>query len=87
MSSVEKLSVSLEASLARMVRSAASEAGVSVSTWLSEAARAKARQRSLREALDEQERRHGPLEADETAALIASARAGSVVVRGRRRRR
>ncbi|HVV85629.1 MAG TPA: hypothetical protein VHE35_21360 [Kofleriaceae bacterium] len=84
---VAKLSVSLEASVARMVRSAASEAGVSVSTWLSEAARAKGRQRALREALEDHLRAHGSLDADETSALVGAARARSVVTRGRRRRR
>lgn len=84
--SVAKLSVSLEASLARTVRSAAAEAGLSVSTWLAEAALAKARQRALVEALDDQARRRGPLDAAEASALIEAARERSVLVRGRRRR-
>ncbi len=84
--SVAKLSVSLETSLARVVRGAAAEAGVSVSTWLAEAARAKARQRALVEAVDDQARRHGALAPEERAALVAAARARSVVIRPRTRR-
>lgn len=83
---VEKLSVSIEASLAKIVRGAASEAGVSVSTWLAEAARAKARQRALLEAVDDLARRNGALDPAEASALIDSARERSVVIRGRRRR-
>ena len=83
---VEKLSVSLESSLAKLVRGAASEAGMSVSTWLAEAARAKARQRALVEALGEHARRNGVLDPAETSALIDVARARSVVTRGRGRR-
>ena len=83
---VEKLSVSLEASLAKIVRGAASEAGVSVSTWLAEAARAKARQRALLEAIDDAGRRHGALDPAEARALVDGARQRSVVTRARRRR-
>ncbi|MBA3391008.1 MAG: hypothetical protein H0T89_00100 [Deltaproteobacteria bacterium] len=84
--SVEKLSVSMEASLAKLVRSAASEEGVSLSTWLAEAARAKARQRALRAALADHAAEHGPLTAKAASELIDSARAHSFVSRGRSKR-
>ncbi len=49
---VEKLPISLDAGLARMVRAAATEQGVSMPTWLAEAVEARARQRYLGRALD-----------------------------------
>jgi hypothetical protein len=77
--SAKKLSVSFDADLADTVRRAAADQGVSVSTWLAEAAAAKARRRLLREALDEFAQTHGPL--DETAIdeQIAAARRHSKI--------
>lgn len=78
----EKLSISLDAELAASVRAAASEQGVSVSTWLADAALAQVRQRRLREALDHLTSEEGELDPTEIHGLIASARQGSRVVIG-----
>ena len=75
--SVEKLSISLDANLAATVRAAAAEEGVSVSTWLARAAEAKARQRHLREALDEFAAEHGALTDADIDRLITDARTAS----------
>jgi len=85
----EKLSISMESSLVKLVRSAASDEGVSVSTWLSEAARSRARQRALREALADHGQRHGTLSADEANQIVEAARRESLVSRprGARKRR
>jgi hypothetical protein len=82
---VEKLSISVEAELAAAVRKAAAEEGVSVSTWLGDAAQAKARRRALRHALDELARERGELSDTDIDAIIGSARARSRVTRGKRR--
>lgn len=73
----EKLSVSFDAGLAAAVRGAASDEGVSVSTWLAGAAEAKARQRHLRGPLDSFAAEHGALTEVEIDRLISDARAGS----------
>lgn len=78
----EKLSISLESDLAASVRRAAHEQGVSVSTWLADAAQAQIRQRLLREALDALASEEGELEPTEIDALIADARRTSRVVIG-----
>jgi hypothetical protein len=75
--SAEKLSISLDAGLAATVRAAAAEEGVSVSTWLARAAEAKARQRHLREALDDFAAEHGALTDADIDRLIGEARAAS----------
>jgi hypothetical protein len=85
--SVEKLSVSLEAELAKLVRSAAAEEGMSVSTWLAEAARVRARHRELREALAEFSTAHGAMAPEEAARVAADVRRRSVVVGPKRRTR
>lgn len=77
----EKLSISLDADLASEVRSAAADDGVSISTWLADAAEAKARQRHLRQALDAYASEFGELDDEEIERLIAQARRGSVVTR------
>jgi len=77
MVSVEKLSISLDPDLAATVRAAAAEEGVSVSTWLARAAEAKARQRHLREALDEFAAQHGGLTKADIDRLITEARVAS----------
>ena len=78
----EKLSISLDAALAASVRAAASEQGVSISTWLADAALAQVRQRQLREALDELATEEGELDPAEIDELIANARQTSRVVIG-----
>ncbi|MGH3545762.1 MAG: hypothetical protein ACRDPW_07545 [Mycobacteriales bacterium] len=47
----KKMSISLDAELARTIRAAAHEADVSLSTWFSEAAASRVRQQRLRYAL------------------------------------
>jgi hypothetical protein len=78
----EKLSISLDSDLAAAVRAAASEQGVSVSTWLADAAQAQVRQRRLREALDVLASEEGELDPAEIDRLIADARGTSHVVIG-----
>jgi hypothetical protein len=78
----EKLSISLDSDLVASVRAAASEQGVSVSTWLAEAAQAQVRQRRLREALDVLASEEGELEAVEIDRVIADARRTSRIVVG-----
>lgn len=80
--SAEKLSISLESELAASVRAAASDQGVSVSTWLADAAVAQIRQRRLREALDALAVDEGALDSSEVDGLIARARRNSRVVSG-----
>ncbi|MBA2471315.1 MAG: hypothetical protein H0V41_03380 [Pseudonocardiales bacterium] len=78
----EKLSISLDSDLAASVRAAASEQGVTVSTWLAEAAQARVRQQRLREALDVLASEEGELEAAEIDRVIADARRTSRMVVG-----
>ncbi len=78
----EKLSISLDSELAASVRVAASEQGVSVSTWLAEAAQARVRQRRLREALDVFASEEGELDPAEIDRLIADSRRTSQVIIG-----
>lgn len=76
------MSISLESGLAASVRAAASDQGVSVSTWLADAAQAQVRQRRLREALDALASEEGELDPTEIDGLIARARRTSRVVSG-----
>lgn len=78
----EKLSISLDSDLAASVRAAASEQGVSVSTWLADAAQAQVRQRRLREALAVLASEQGELDPVEIDRLITDARRTSRVVIG-----
>lgn len=78
----EKLSISLDAELAATVRAAAGERGVSVSTWLADAAEAQVRQRRLGEALDALDAEFGELDADEAQLLVRAAHRNSVIVSG-----
>lgn len=81
---VDKLSVSFDEDLAGVVRQAAAEEGVSVSAWLSGAARDRIRNRLLRVALDEIAGEAGPMGPEESARLVAEARARAIVTgRGR----
>lgn len=80
----KKLSVSFDAELAEIVRDAAANEGVSVSTWLASAAAARARRRQLRAALDELAADQGALSDEDIDRLIASARGSSVVTQPRR---
>jgi hypothetical protein len=76
------LSISLDSDLAASVRAAASEQGVSVSTWLADAAQAQVRQRRLREALDALALEQEELDPVEIDRLITDARRTSRVVIG-----
>ncbi|MGA9312575.1 MAG: hypothetical protein WBV74_19725 [Pseudonocardiaceae bacterium] len=78
----EKLSISLDSDLAASVRAAANEQGVSVSTWLADAAQAQVRQRRLREALAVLASEQGELDPVEIDRLITDARRTSRVVIG-----
>jgi hypothetical protein len=82
----EKLSISMESELLKLVRSAAAEEGVSVSTWLTEAARERARQRALAEALDDFAARFGSMTLEEAREIVAQSRKHSIVIRPRRKR-
>jgi len=77
----DKLSVSLDSELVTTIRAAAADEGVSISTWLGEAAMAKARQRLLREALDAAAEEDGSLTDAEIAEIVHEARKASIVTR------
>ena len=79
----EKLSISLDAELASMVRKAAGEEMLSVSEWLADAAAAKVRHRYLEEALESFAAQHGALSEAEVDTIVRDARRTSVVT-GRR---
>lgn len=78
----EKLSISLDSELVTAVRAAAAEQGVSVSTWLADAAEAQVRQRRLGEALTAFAADIGDLDAKEVDELITKARRNSKVITG-----
>ncbi|MBX3227446.1 MAG: hypothetical protein KIT84_13915 [Labilithrix sp.] len=82
----QKFSISFDGALASAVRRAAAEEGVSLSTWLADAAEAKARQRHLREALDEFAREHGALGEQEIEELVRRARRTARVSQPRAKR-
>jgi hypothetical protein len=84
--SAEKLSVSMESSLVKVIRSAASDAGVSLSTWLADAARAKARQVELRDALAHYAKAHGEISTEEATRIVAVSRKRSIVTGIKKRR-
>jgi hypothetical protein len=79
----EKLSISLDADLLAQVRAAANQQGVSVSTWLAEAAEGHVRQRLLREALDALAAEVGELSPDDVDRLIAQSRRNSRLIAGK----
>ena len=85
--SAEKLSVSMDAELVKLIREAAAEEGISLSTWLADAARAKARQQGLREALAEYAKLHGAMTAEEAERIVAATRKRSVITGIPRKRR
>jgi hypothetical protein len=85
--SVEKVSVSFEVALLGEIRGVAAKEGVSLSSWLGEAARARARQLALQDALADMDARIGPMSAEEADEILRATRAKSIVVRPRRSRR
>jgi hypothetical protein len=84
--STRKFSVSFEGSLAAAVRKAAVADGVSISSWLAQAAVEKARQRHLREALDAFAAERGGLDDTEIEALVRKARGASQTTTPRAKR-
>ena len=70
-----KLSVSIEADVAAMVREAAADEGITVSAWISRAATNWIRNRHLGRAVDEVLNELGGIEPDELADLEADLRA------------
>lgn len=68
---VDKLSVSFEQELGEAVRTAASQAGEPLSSWLADAAAAKLRAEALAGYLAEWEGNHGALTAGEIARAEA----------------
>jgi hypothetical protein len=64
---VDRLSVTVDPKVAREVRHAASDRGISVSSWVAEAIEARLRSHRLREALDAWEAEDGPLSEQELA--------------------
>lgn len=73
---VDRFSITMDPELGKAVREAAAEEGISVSSWLAEAAMAKVRNRLLRSALDAWEAEDGPITEQEYAqadAIIAVA--------------
>jgi hypothetical protein len=64
---VDKLSISFEPELGDAVRSAATQAGKPVSSWLAEAAASKLRAEALAQFLAGWEAEHGVLTAEEVA--------------------
>lgn len=75
--SAEKLSISFDDALAKTVRQAAAAEGMSISSWLADAAAAKARQRRLRDALDAFAVEHGRIEDEEIEEIVRTARTSS----------
>ena len=82
----DKLSVSFEADLADIVRQAAAEEGVTLSSWLSAAAQDRIRNRLLRAALDEVAADVGPMSPDEVEQIVAAARSSAILTVPKRRR-
>jgi hypothetical protein len=76
---MDKLSISLDESLAQTVREAAAAEDLSVSAWLSAAAQDRIRNRLLRVALDSDDREFGALSETDVNALVAHARARAIV--------
>lgn len=74
----ERLSVTVSAEMSQEVRAAADRAGVSVSSWVSEAIEERIRQVSMRAFLDEWQAEQGAFTEEELAAadqIIAQAKA------------
>ena len=83
--SAEKVSISLDQELLNTIRSAATDDGTTVSSWLADAAETKARNRYLREALDAADAEFGTITDDEADELITAMRARSIVTRPKSR--
>ncbi|MFT4166136.1 MAG: hypothetical protein QM650_12925 [Microlunatus sp.] len=66
-----KLAISIESGVAQQVETAAAEEGVSISAWMTDAARRALRIRDGLAAIAEWEREHGELTEEEMAAARA----------------
>jgi hypothetical protein len=82
--SAEKFSVSFDKPLATAVRKAAAEEGTTISSWLADAATAKAKRRHLRDALDAFGDLNGHLTDEDVDQLVREARTTSQVTGPRR---
>jgi hypothetical protein len=76
---IDKLSISMEEDLARTIREAAADEGLSVSAWLAGAAQDRVRNRMLRLALDADAAEFGAMGDDEIDRLVRDARADAIV--------
>jgi hypothetical protein len=72
MSQVDRISAAMPPEIGAAVRAAATRRGVSVSSWLTDAAAAQLRNELLGAALDEWEAEHGPFTDDELNAAAAA---------------
>lgn len=76
---VDKISVSLDAEVAELVREAATKEGVSLSAWITNAAQDRLRNLLLGVALDKIFEEIGPLGEEEMEQLVAESRAKSIM--------
>lgn len=76
---VEKLSISLDSELADAVRKGAAQEETSVSNWLAEAARSRARSLALVSALAILDEEFGPVSEAEQVRIVTEVRARSIV--------
>jgi hypothetical protein len=81
MSQVDRISAAMPPEIGAAVRAAATRRGVSVSSWITDAAAAQLRNELLGAALDEWEAEHGPFTDDELNAA-AMALVGKAKKRG-----
>lgn len=65
---VERITISLDADLAELVKAAADEDSLNVSAWFGDAARQRLASRRLRTVIDDWEQEHGAFSEDELAA-------------------
>ena len=78
---VDRLSVAVDPALGRAVRTAAAEAGISVSQWMTEAASDHLRTQLLGVALDAWEAETGPFTQDELDSAAESIRRAEALQR------
>lgn len=76
---MDKLSISLDESLTRIIREAAADEDLSVSAWLSAAAQDRIRNRLLRVALDADAAEQGGMSIEEMETFVRAARSDAIV--------
>lgn len=81
---IDKLSISLDETLAQIVRDAAAEENITVSAWLANAAQDRIRNRLLGLALDANAGPEGRMPIEEVHALVAEARSRAIVTQPKR---